>query len=66
MKLYTIECNGKTFVAAETNNGKLFDLESLGIHVNDMNELIDCEVGFAGEKDKEWHRSSKSAACVRL
>lgn len=40
MKLYTIKYNDKIFVATETVSGKLCDLESLGVHVRDMNELI--------------------------
>ncbi len=40
MKLYTIENEDQQFVAVESGNGKLVLLDSLGIKVKDMNELI--------------------------
>ncbi|MCR5250510.1 MAG: fumarylacetoacetate hydrolase family protein [Lachnospiraceae bacterium] len=40
MRLYTIEVNDKAYVAVENKNKKLVTLDFLGIHVNDMNELI--------------------------
>jgi 2-keto-4-pentenoate hydratase/2-oxohepta-3-ene-1,7-dioic acid hydratase in catechol pathway len=40
MRLYTIESEGKQYVAVEAKNGNLCTLESLGIDVKDMNELI--------------------------
>ncbi len=40
MRLYTIEANDKAYVAVENKKKKLVTLDSLGICVNDMNELI--------------------------
>lgn len=40
MRLYTIECEGKELVAAEGKNQELYTLESMGVLVRDMNELI--------------------------
>lgn len=40
MKLYTIEVNNKQYVAVENKNKKLVTLDSVGIKVKDMNELI--------------------------
>ncbi len=40
MKLYTIEVNNKQYVAVENRDKKLVTLESIGINVKDMNELI--------------------------
>ena len=40
MRLYTIEVNDKVYEAVENGNKKLVTLDSMGIHVNDMNDLI--------------------------
>ncbi|MCR4584512.1 MAG: fumarylacetoacetate hydrolase family protein [Lachnospiraceae bacterium] len=40
MKLYTVEVNNQQYVAAENRNKKLVTLDSMGIKVKDMNELI--------------------------
>lgn len=40
MRLYTIESDNKQYAAAEGKEGKLITLESMGIDVKDMNELI--------------------------
>ncbi|MBR1742271.1 MAG: fumarylacetoacetate hydrolase family protein [Lachnospiraceae bacterium] len=40
MRLYTIEINGKETVAAEGKDGSMYPLDSFGVHVRDMNELI--------------------------
>ena len=40
MRLYTIEVNDKAYVAVENGNKKLVTLDSMEIHVNDMNDLI--------------------------
>jgi len=42
MRLYTIEVNDKAYVAVENKSKMLVTLDSLEIHVNDMNELIVC------------------------
>ena len=42
MRLYTIEVNDKVYEAVENGNKKLVTLDSMGINVNDMNELIVC------------------------
>ena len=40
MKFYTIKKDDRKLVAVENKNGKLVPLENMGIHVEDMNELI--------------------------
>jgi 2-keto-4-pentenoate hydratase/2-oxohepta-3-ene-1,7-dioic acid hydratase in catechol pathway len=40
MKFYTIESDNKQYVAVEKGNKKLVTLESMGVSVNDMNDLI--------------------------
>ena len=40
MRLYTIEYKGQELTAVMGQNGAMYTLESLGIHVKDMNELI--------------------------
>ena len=40
MRLYTIELEGRELPAAEGKDNKIYTLESLGIPVKDMNELI--------------------------
>lgn len=40
MRLYTIEYKGQELPAVMGQSGALYTLESLGIHVKDMNELI--------------------------
>ena len=40
MRLYTIEVNKKQYVAVELKDKKLVTLDSMGIQVKDMNELI--------------------------
>ena len=40
MRLYTIELEGRELPAAEGKYNKIYTLESLGIPVKDMNELI--------------------------
>lgn len=40
MKFYTIESDNKQYVAVETSDKKLVTLESMGVSVNDMNDLI--------------------------
>ena len=49
MRLYTIEHEGRELVAIEGKDGALYTLESLGINVKDMNELI---VRFDSLKDE--------------
>ena len=41
MRLYTVEHDGKEQAAARGADGKLYALETLGIEVRDMNDLID-------------------------
>ena len=57
MRLYTIEQDGKAFVAIEGADGGLRTLASLGIEVRDMQDLI---VRFDGLKDA---LAEKIAAC---
>lgn len=40
MKLYTIEIDNEQYVAVQKKDGKLITLNSVGINVKDMNELI--------------------------
>lgn len=40
MKFYTIESGNKQYVAVEKGDRKLITLESMGVSVNDMNDLI--------------------------
>lgn len=40
MRLYTIENDGKEYVAVETKDGNMITLDTLGVSVRDMNELI--------------------------
>ncbi len=40
MKFYTIEINGQEYVAVENMENKLVTLDSIGIKVSDMNELV--------------------------
>ena len=40
MRLYTIESENKLYVAVEGKDGRLVTLDSLGINVADMNEII--------------------------
>ena len=40
MRLYTIESENKQYVAVEGKDGRPVALDSLGINVKDMNELI--------------------------
>ena len=40
MRLYTIEYKGQELPAVMGQSGAMYTLESLGIHVKDMNELI--------------------------
>ena len=40
MKFYTIEFNDKQYVAVEKDDKMLVTLESIGIGVSDMNDLI--------------------------
>ncbi len=40
MRIYTIEYKGQELPAVMGQNGAMYTLESLGIHVKDMNELI--------------------------
>lgn len=40
MKLYTIEVDSEQYVAVQRNDGKLITLDSVGINVKNMNELI--------------------------
>ena len=40
MRLYTIEIEGRELPAVTGQDGAMYTLESLGIHVKDMNELI--------------------------
>lgn len=40
MRFYTIEVDGKEYVAVENSDNKLVTLESMGLKVSDMNDLI--------------------------
>ena len=40
MKLYTVEVQGKEYVAVKGSGEKIYTLAAMGIHVRDMNELI--------------------------
>ena len=40
MKFYTIESGNKQYVAVEKGDRKLVTLKSMGVSVNDMNDLI--------------------------
>jgi len=40
MRFYTIEVGGKEYVAVENSDNKLVTLESMGLKVSDMNDLI--------------------------
>ncbi len=39
MRHYTIENDGKEYVAVETKDGNMITLDTLGVSVRDMNEL---------------------------
>ena len=61
MRLYTIEYKGQELPAVAGQDGAMFTLESLGIHVRDMNELI---VRFDSLREEIGQKSDGAGASV--
>ena len=61
MRLYTIEYKGQELTAVMGKSGAMYTLESLGIHVRDMNELI---VRFDSLREEIGQKSDGAGASV--
>ena len=61
MRLYTIEYKGQELPAVIGKSGAMYTLESLGIHVRDMNELI---VRFDSLREEIGQKSDGAGASV--
>ncbi len=61
MKLYTIEINNEEYVAVQKKDGRLITLESIGINVKNMNELIKRYDDLRSEIGKALETSDKEA-----
>lgn len=61
MKLYTIEINNVEYVAVQKKDGKLITLDSIGINVKNMNELIRRYDDLRNDLEKALETDDKEA-----